>query len=165
MGPCNLCTVEACVDEVVSHCIMVITRDRLGRYIWVLLMYWYRPNWPIKSASVGVDRTLLYSSCTQTTCARKHNKPSQDSRLAATSQSCRESRSCRECSSTTSEVVLPSLGQGSHPVLKGLNFKIVFQDLEKVLNLNKMYIRYGKNFGNSKWKRNLKEKFYRTEFY
>jgi len=27
--------------------------------------------------SVGVDKTLLYSSCIQTTCARKHNEASQ----------------------------------------------------------------------------------------
>jgi len=32
--------------------------------------------------------------------------------------------------------------QGSHAVLKVLNFKIGFQDLEKVLNLAKMYVRY-----------------------
>jgi len=35
------------------------------------------------SASVGVDKTLLYSSCIQSTCARKHNEPSHDSYLAA----------------------------------------------------------------------------------
>jgi len=32
--------------------------------------------------------------------------------------------------------------QGSHAILKVLNFKIGFQDLERVLNLAKMYIRY-----------------------
>jgi len=52
--------------------------------IWVSPMYRYRPKRPILSASVGVDETLLYSSRIQTTCARKHNKPSQDSYLAAT---------------------------------------------------------------------------------
>jgi len=36
------------------------------------------------SASVGLDKTLLYSSHMQTTCARKHNEPNQDSYLAAT---------------------------------------------------------------------------------
>jgi len=36
------------------------------------------------SASVGVDKTLLYSPQIHTTCARKHNEPSQDSYLAAT---------------------------------------------------------------------------------
>jgi len=35
--------------------------------------------------------------------------------------------------------------QGSHMVLKVLNLKSGFQDLEKVLNLAKMYIRYGKS--------------------
>jgi len=35
------------------------------------------------SSSVGADKTLLYSSCIQTTCARKHNEPSQGSYLAA----------------------------------------------------------------------------------
>ena len=35
--------------------------------------------------------------------------------------------------------------QGSHAVLKVLNFKIGFQDLEKVLNLAKMYVRYWKS--------------------
>jgi len=34
--------------------------------------------------------------------------------------------------------------QGSHAVLKVLIFKIGSQDLEKVLNLAKMYIRYWK---------------------
>jgi len=33
-------------------------------------------------ASVGVDKTLLYTSPIHTTCERKHNKPSQDSYLA-----------------------------------------------------------------------------------
>jgi len=51
--------------------------------IWVSPVYWYWPTRPILSASVGVDKTLLYSSCTKTTCSRKHNKPSQDSYLAA----------------------------------------------------------------------------------
>jgi len=37
-----------------------------------------------KLASVGIDNMLLYSSPMQTTCARKHNKASQDSYLAAT---------------------------------------------------------------------------------
>jgi len=32
---------------------------------------------PILSASVGVDKTLLYSSRMQTTCARKRNGPAQ----------------------------------------------------------------------------------------
>jgi len=36
------------------------------------------------SASVGVDKTLLYSSCMQTAYASKHNEPCQDSYLAAT---------------------------------------------------------------------------------
>jgi len=31
------------------------------------------------SASIGVDKTLLYSSRIQTTCARKHNEASRDS--------------------------------------------------------------------------------------
>jgi len=44
----------------------------------------YRPRRPILSASVGVGETLLYSSRIQTTCLRKHNKPSQWSYLAAT---------------------------------------------------------------------------------
>jgi len=35
------------------------------------------------SASAGVDKMLLYFSRTQTTCARKHNEPSQDSYLVA----------------------------------------------------------------------------------
>jgi len=39
--------------------------------------------WPILSASVGVDKRLLYSLCIQTTCAREHNEASQDSYLAA----------------------------------------------------------------------------------
>jgi len=34
-------------------------------------------------ASGGVNKTLLCSSHMQTTCARKHNEPSQDSYLAA----------------------------------------------------------------------------------
>jgi len=51
--------------------------------ICVLPIYRYRPNWPILSASVGVDKTLLYSSRMQTTCARTHKESSQDSYLAA----------------------------------------------------------------------------------
>jgi len=51
---------------------------------WVLPIYGYRPDWPILSASIGVDKMLLYSSRMQTTCTRKHNEPSQDSYLAAT---------------------------------------------------------------------------------
>jgi len=31
-----------------------------------------------------LEKTLLYSSHIQTTCARKHNEPSQDSYLATT---------------------------------------------------------------------------------
>ena len=52
--------------------------------IWVLLIYRYRPKRPILSASVGVHKMLLYFSCIQTTCARKHNKVSQDSYVAPT---------------------------------------------------------------------------------
>jgi len=49
--------------------------------IWVLLIYRYRPKRPILSASIGVDKTLLYSTRIQTTCARKHSEPSLDSYL------------------------------------------------------------------------------------
>jgi len=38
---------------------------------------------PILPAAVGVNKILLYSSRIQTTCARKHKEPSQDSYLAA----------------------------------------------------------------------------------
>jgi len=55
-----------------------ISRDRP---IWVLPIYRYRPKRTILSASIGVGRTLLYSSLNQTTCARKHNEASQDSIL------------------------------------------------------------------------------------
>jgi len=51
----------------------------IDRYNW--LIYRYQPKWPILSASVGIDKALLYSSLKQTTCARKHNKASQDSIL------------------------------------------------------------------------------------
>jgi len=40
-------------------------------------IYRYRPKRPILSASGRVDKTLLYSSRIQTTCARKHNKVRQ----------------------------------------------------------------------------------------
>jgi len=57
-----------------------MTRDRpIYRPYWVSPIYRYRP----KLASVGVDKMLLYSSRIQTTCARKHNEPSEDSYLAA----------------------------------------------------------------------------------
>jgi len=36
--------------------------------------------------------------------------------------------------------LLGSDSQGSHAVLKVLNFKIVFQDLDTVLNFAKMYM-------------------------
>jgi len=45
------------------------------------------------------------------------------------------------------------IAQGSHAVLKVLNFKIGFQDFEKVLNLAKLSLRYWKKSWNSKWKR------------
>jgi len=38
---------------------------------------------PILSASVDVDKMLLYSSYMQTTCIRKHNEQCQDNYLAA----------------------------------------------------------------------------------
>ena len=52
--------------------------------IWVLPIYQYRPKWPILLASVGVDKTLLYSSRIQTICTRKHNEASQDNYLKVT---------------------------------------------------------------------------------
>jgi len=52
--------------------------------IWVLPMYRYQPKRLILSASVGLDKTLLYFSSMQTTCTRKHNEVSQDSYLAVT---------------------------------------------------------------------------------
>jgi len=63
----------------------VMIRDRLiyRGDIWVLPIYQYQPKQPILSASVSVDKMLLYSSCMQTTCTRKHNEPSQDSYLVA----------------------------------------------------------------------------------
>jgi len=66
--------------------VMVKIRDRptYQADIWGSLIYWYRPKQLILSSSVGVDKTLLYSSCIQTACARKHNKPSQDSDIATT---------------------------------------------------------------------------------
>ena len=48
--------------------------------IWVLPIYRYRPKRPI----IGDDKTLLYSSRIQTTCARKHNDASRDSYLTTT---------------------------------------------------------------------------------
>ena len=50
--------------------------------IWVLPTYRYRPKRPILSASVRVDKTLLYSTRIQTICARKHNEASLDSYLS-----------------------------------------------------------------------------------
>jgi len=52
--------------------------------IWVLPIYWYRPKRPILSASIGVDKTLLYSSRIQTTYARRHNEASGNSYLTTT---------------------------------------------------------------------------------
>ena len=67
-----------------SVCVTRIDRPVYRADIWVLPIYWYQPKRPILSASVVVDKTMLYSSRIQTTCARKHNKPSQNSYLAAT---------------------------------------------------------------------------------
>jgi len=53
--------------------------------------------------------------------------------------------SCRLISSIIKNAIINdelSTIQGSHAVLEVLNFKIVFQDFEKVLNLAKMHIRY-----------------------
>jgi len=52
--------------------------------IWVLQIYRYQPKRPILSASVGADKTLLYSSGIQTICTWKHNEASQDNYLTAT---------------------------------------------------------------------------------
>jgi len=51
--------------------------------IWILRIYLYRPRRLILSASVGVDKTLLYSSRIHTICARKDNEACQDSYLTA----------------------------------------------------------------------------------
>jgi len=56
--------------------IVMVTTDRLmGQYLGFIDTS--------VSASVGVDKTQLYSSCIQTTCTGKHSKLSQDSYLAA----------------------------------------------------------------------------------
>jgi len=39
--------------------------------IWVLLIYRYRPKWPILSALLGVDKTLSYSFLTHSDNLRK----------------------------------------------------------------------------------------------
>jgi len=44
----------------------------------------YQPRRPILSASIGVSKTLVYSSRIQTTCTRKHNEASQGSYLTTT---------------------------------------------------------------------------------
>jgi len=56
----------------------------ISTHIWVLPINQYRPKRPYLSASVGVDKTLLYSSSIQTICARKHNEASQDNYLTVT---------------------------------------------------------------------------------
>ena len=43
----------------------------------VSVIYWYQSKMSMLSGSVGVDKTLLYSSQIQTTCERKHNEASQ----------------------------------------------------------------------------------------
>ena len=59
-----------------QHFCSIRSRDqpiyRPGRYIGPYLDFTDTPV----SASVGVDKTLLYSSRIQTTCARKHNEAS-----------------------------------------------------------------------------------------
>jgi len=74
-----------------SHCSLIAWEALLTREkpiyradIWVSPIYRNRPKRPILSASVGVDKALLYSSRIQTTCARKHNEASKDSYLTAT---------------------------------------------------------------------------------
>jgi len=69
------------------HTMRELEIDRyIGRYLGFtdISIYRYRPKRPILSASVGVDKTLLYSSRIQTTCARKHNEASRDSYLTTT---------------------------------------------------------------------------------
>jgi len=63
-----------------SQAKLQLETDRyIGRYLgFTDISIW------AKTASVGVDKTLLYSPCMQTTCARKCNEPRQDSYLAAT---------------------------------------------------------------------------------
>jgi len=59
-----------------GYCVFLVEIDRYISLadIWFSSIYWYWPKWPILSASVGVDKTLIYSSCIQTTCGRKHNQ-------------------------------------------------------------------------------------------
>jgi len=52
--------------------------------IWVSPIYRYWSKRPILSVSIGVDKTLWYSSRIQTTCASKHNEASQDRYLTTT---------------------------------------------------------------------------------
>jgi len=47
--------------------------------------------------------------------------------------------------SKNASVIFRSWRQGFHAVLKVLDFEICFQDLEKVLNLAKMFIKYWKS--------------------
>jgi len=57
-----------------------IYRLIFGFYRYIGIGQNNRFYWP----PLGVDKTLLYSSCIQTTCARKHNEASQDSYFTAT---------------------------------------------------------------------------------
>jgi len=68
---------------VIFYCCAVIFLLEIDRYIGRYLGR-YRSKWLILLASVSIDKTLIYSWHVQTTCARKHSKPSQDRYLAAT---------------------------------------------------------------------------------
>jgi len=60
-----------------TSCCRPISVNKRSTNIWVLPIYRYRPKWPILSAFVVFDKMLLYPSCIQTTCARKHNEARQ----------------------------------------------------------------------------------------
>ena len=88
------------IDRYISLANILCRYFGFGRYIapifWVSPIYRYRP---IVLASLGVDKTLLYSSCIQTTCIRKHNELGQDSYLAKTrtgafSETSRQDETC-----------------------------------------------------------------------
>ena len=66
------------INSNIITCFVAILKLEIDRYIGRYL------GFTNISASIGVDKTLLYSSRIQTTCARKHNKASQDSYLTTT---------------------------------------------------------------------------------
>jgi len=89
--------------------------------MWVSPIYRYQPKRPILSASVGVTKTLIYSSRIQTTCARKQNEPSQDSTL----QQRQQVRFPKQADKMNHEVRVGRRSRNKSIIINQINYAII----------------------------------------